>query len=304
MKASDLRKNLYKLPIHILFMIVTLTYIIPLIMIVSISFSDEAIIMGGIRQGGGYGLLPRGFTLDAYRLAFRNPQSIINGYLVTVFQSVVGTFLMLLVWGMIAYPLSRSNFAYKKPITTFLFITMLFSGGTIPTYIIYTQWYHLADNILVYILPGLSGGAWSIFMFRTYFKGNGESLYESAVLDGASEFTIFIRIAVPLAKPIFAALGFSTLVGKWNDWVTSLLYIRNPELYTLQYLLQRVLNEVNFVKSLAEKMPVGIDVSQFKMPSETLRYALCVIAAGPMLFVFPFFQKYFAKGLTVGSVKG
>ena len=300
----SMRRELYKLPIHIFFMLVVLTYVLPLIMIVSISFSDEKIITAGIRSGGGYGLLPRGFTLDAYRLAFRNPESIVDAYKITIFESVVGTFLTCLVQGMIAYPLSRSNFAYKKPVTVYLFITMLFGGGTIPTYIILTQWYHLMDSPLVYILPGLAGGAWDIFMFRTYFKGVGESLYESARLDGASEMTIFLRIAVPLAKPIFAAIGFLCLVGRWNDWYTSLIYIRNPKLYTLQYLLQRVLNEVNFVKALAKQRPMDFDISQFTMPSETLRYALCVIAAGPMLFVFPFFQKYFAKGLTIGSVKG
>lgn len=302
--SAYVRKNIYKLPIHIFFLIATACYILPLIMLFSISVSSEEAVMAGIRTGGGYSLLPKDFTWEAYRMAFRNPDQIKSAYIVTIFTSVTGTFLNLLVFGMVAYPLSRSNFAYKKVITWFLFITTLFGGGTIPTYIIFTQWYHLGDNILVYLLPGLSGGAMTIFMIRTYFKGFGESLYESAWLDGASEWVIFSRIATPLAKPIYAAVGFGILVGKWNDWGTSLVYIRNPELYTLQYLLQRVLNEVNFLKSIAEEMPTGIDLSQFTMPAETLRYALCIIAAGPMLMVFPFFQKYFAKGLTIGSVKG
>lgn len=291
----------YKLIIHLFFILLCLSFVIPMIMVVSISFSSERSITGG---NAGYSLLPREFSMQAYKLAFNNPDSMVKAYALTAAQAFLGTFLTCIVVGMVAYPLSRSNFAYKGIVTFIVFFTMLFGGGLIPTYIIYTQWYHLGDSFWVYVLPGLAGGAWNTLIVRTFFKGLPEALFESAKIDGARELTIFFRIAVPLSKPVFATIGFMMLVGKWNDWNTSLIYIRNQDLYTLQYLLQRVLNEAQFINSLMTNPIPGVNVTQFTLPAETLRYALCVIAAGPMLIIFPFFQKYFAAGLTVGAVKG
>ncbi len=300
-------KQRYKVAIHIFFILMCLLYVLPLLLVISISFSSEASITA---NSSGYSLIPKEFSTEAYKLAFKNPDSMISAYWITASQAVLGTVLSCIVAGMVAYPLSRTSFAYKGPITFLIFFTMLFGGGMIPTYIIYTNWYHLLDTYWVYILPGLAGGAWNTLVIRTFFKGLPESLFESAKIDGARELTIFFRIAVPLSTPVFATIGFMTLVGKWNDWNTSLIYIRSSNLYTLQYLLQRILNETAFLKSLmaspemaAMAASVGAD-SAAEMPAETLKYALCVIAAGPMLVVFPFFQKYFASGLTVGAVKG
>ena len=174
----------------------------------------------------------------------------------------------------------------------------------IPTYIVYTHFYGLRDRFLVYILPGLAGGAYYTLIVRTFFRGLPESLFESAKIDGARELTIFFRIAVPLSKPVFATVAFMMLVAKWNDFQTSMIYITNQNLYTLQYLLQRILNEAQYLNGLISNPIPGVDATLFKQPAETLRYAMCVIAAGPMLLIFPFFQKYFAKGLTIGAVKG
>ena len=293
--------NRYKILIHLFFIFFSLTFIIPMILVISISFSSEGSVTA---VNAGYSLLPKEWSLDAYRLAFKNPERIARGYLVTSAQAFLGTFCSCVVCGMIAYPLSRSNFAYKGPITFIVFFTMLFSGGMIPSYIVYTRWYHLGDSFWIYILPGLAGGAWNTLMIRTFFKGLHESLFESARIDGAQELSIFFRIAVPLSKPVFATVGFMMLVGKWNDWNTSLIYIRNPDLYTLQYFLQRILNETEFLKSLVNN-PLAGSIGQIYVaqPAETLKYALCVIAAGPMLIIFPFFQKYLAKGMTVGAIK-
>ena len=298
------RGERYRLVIHAFFILVCLIYVLPMLLIVSISFSSEKSIMS---LSAGYSIIPREFSLESYQLAFANDRSIIDGYIVTTSQAFLGTFLTMVVVGMVAYPLSRSQFAYKKPVTFIIFFTMLFSGGMIPTYIIYTTWYNLGNNFLIYILPGLAGGAWNTLIVRTFFKGLPESLFESAKIDGARELTIFFRIAVPLSKPVFATIGFMTLVAKWNDWMTSMIYIRPDQshLYTLQYLLQRVLQEAQFLRSLMQSHPIpGIDMTKFSLPAETLKYAMCVIAAGPMLVVFPFFQKYFASGLTVGAIKG
>lgn len=285
---------------HVFFIIACCTFIFPMLLVISVSFSSEA----SVTVGSGFQLIPEEFSLEAYKMAFRNPDSIIKGYLVTISQAVIGTFSSCVICGMIAYPLSRSNFRFKKIVTTFILITMLFSGGTIPTYIVYTKYYHLGNKFLVYLLPGLAGGAWNTFMFRTFFKSIPESLFEAARMDGAKELDCYFRIAIPLSKPVFASLGFMTLVGKWNDYMTSLIYIRDPDLYTIQYILQRTLNEMEFLKSLSSGTGININVGKIVLPAETLKYALCVICAGPMLFIFPFFQKYFARGLIVGSVKG
>lgn len=141
-------------------------------------------------------------------------------------------------------------------------------------------------------------------VFRTFFKSLPESLFESAHLDGASELTIFRKIVLPLSTPVFASVGFMTLVGKWNNYTTSMIYIRDENLYTLQYLLQRMMEEANFLKGLSQSIMGNVTMSTASLPSETLKYAMCVVAAGPMLLIFPFFQKYFSQGLTIGAVKG
>ncbi|MBO5197804.1 MAG: carbohydrate ABC transporter permease [Lachnospiraceae bacterium] len=304
--TSLLKKgNRYKIGIHIFFILFSLLFILPMIMVVSVSFSSEDAVTSTF---GGYSLLPREFTLDAYKLAFKNPETVINGYIVTIITSIAGTLLNLMSAGMCAYALARPNFRYKKIVTFIVFFTMLFGGGTIPTYIIYTKYYHLGNTIWVYILPALSGGAWNILMIRTFMQSLPESLFESAKIDGAAELTIFWKIGLPLSKPVFATVAFTGLIGRWNDWSTSLVYIRDSRLYTLQYSLQKILNEAEFLKALVKNplfQNAGIDISEVAAePTETLKYAMCVIAAGPMLVIFPFFQKYFEKGMVVGAVKG
>ena len=287
--------------LHIFFVLFSACFIIPLILVISASFTSEDAL-----QLGGFGLLPTDFTLEAYKAAFKNGERMIRAYGVTISQAFLGTLLSSLVAGMMAYPLSRSNFRFKGFLTGFIFFTMLFSAGMIPNYIVYARHYKLVDKFLIYILPGITGGAWNTLIYRTFFKSLPESLFESARIDGAKELTVFFKIVVPLSKPVFASISFLTLVGRWNNYTTSMIYIRNDKLYTLQYLLQRLMNEANFLKSLINNAELGggMDFSNITLPSENLKYAMCVIAAGPMLVAFPFFQKYFSKGLTVGAVKG
>lgn len=203
-----------------------------------------------------------------------------------------------------AYPLSRPNYKYKKIATFFIFFTMLFSGGLIPTYIWITRYLHLGDTIWVYILPCLVN-AFHVIVIRSFFQGLPQALMESAKIDGASELQTFFKIVMPLSKPVIATISLLTLLSRWNDWNTALIYIKSSNLYSLQYLLQKILREAEFVKNMAESSPVaGVDLDLSNLPSVTIRFAMCMVAAGPMLIIFPFFQKYFAKGLTVGAVKG
>lgn len=287
--------------LHIAFVIMSLCFIIPMMVVISASFTGEDALTSGT-----FSIFPRDFTLEAYKSAFSNGTRVLRAYGITAGQAFAGTFLSMLVAGLAAYPLSRSNFRFKTPITWIIFFTMLYGASMIPAYIVLSRYYKLNDTFWIYILPGMTGGAWNTMIYRTFFKGLPESLFESAHLDGASELRTFFQIVLPLSTPVFASLSFMTLVGKWNDYTTSMIYIRNENLYTLQFLLQRMMQEAEFLKQLAKEPLFGggmIDTDAL-MPSETLKYAMCVIAAGPMLVIFPFFQKYFAQGLTVGSVKG
>ena len=293
------RKKWPSILIHLCFILGSLLFIIPFALVVSASFTDEQTLLAE-----GYKLFPSQFSLEAYRYVFRSPGQLIDSYQVTIIYSFLGTFLAVLIMSMMAYPLSRSNYKYKKIVMFFVFFTMLFSGGLIPTYIWNTRFLHLGDTIWIYILPNLVN-AFHIIVIRTFFQGLPPALMESAKIDGARELQIFFKIVIPLSKPVIATIALLTLLARWNDWNTALIYIKSKELYSLQYLLQKILREAQFVKDMADAAPVtGIDIDMSNLPSETIRFAMCMVAAGPMLVVFPFFQKYFSKGLTIGAVKG
>lgn len=294
------RKSPFPFFLHLFFILMSACFVLPLVVVVSASFTSEE----WINAGHGLSLIPHDFTTAAYQAVFSNSERIIRAYGVTIAQAFLGTALSCVIAGMAAYALSRSNFQFRKVLNGVIFFTMLFSAGMIPTYIIYSKYYGISNTFWIYILPGMAGGAWYTMVFRTFFKSLPESLFESAHLDGASELTIFFRIVVPLSTPVFASVGFMILVAKWNDYTTSMIYIREEDLYTLQYLLQRMMDEAKFLKSLSQSVMGNITLNAQNIPSETLRYAMCVIAAGPMLLIFPFFQKYFSQGLTIGAVKG
>lgn len=292
--------QVFPIVLHLFFIILSLSFIIPLLVVVSASFTSEE----WLNEGHGLSIIPHGFTLAAYRSVFQNGTRLLRAYMVTISESFLGTFLSCILAGMAAYALSRSYFRYRKLFTGIIFFTMLFSAGMIPTYIIYSKYYGISNTFWIYILPGMAGGAWYTMVFRTFFKGLPESLFESAHLDGAGELLTYFRIVIPLSTPVFASIGFMLLVTRWNDYTTSMIYIRDENLYTLQYLLQRMMAETKFLRSLSQSAAGNVVIDANNIPSETLRYAMCVVAAGPMLFVFPFFQKYFTQGLTIGAIKG
>lgn len=281
--------------LNLLFIAICLTYILPFLLLIAISITDEQVI-----SNVGYSLIPAKFSFQAYKIVFSSPEQLIDSYETTIIFSIIHTALAVVVTTMTAYPLSRNGFKYKKILTWYIFITMLFGGGLVPSYLVNTKILHLGNTIWIYILPGLVS-AWNVIIVRTFFQGIPESIVESAKIDGASEMGIFLRIMVPLSTPVMATIGFMTLVAKWNDWYTSLIYIKDTNLYSLQYMLQRILNEVEFIKQTASK---DANFNQYELPTEGVRYATAILAAGPMLVIFPFFQKYFTKGMTIGAVKG
>lgn len=291
------KKNLFgQIVLMLAFAILCVLFIMPFVLLVSVSFSNEADI-----AMNGYKFWPENFALSAYKYIFKNPTTILNAYKVTALYSIVGTVLSVFLQSLLAYTLSWGRMRGRKVISFYLYFTMLFSGGLVPTYILLTQYLHLDNTIWIYIIPGLIS-PWNVFMIRTFFNNLPYEIYEASVIDGASEFRIYAQMAMPLSKPVLATIALMTFLSKWNDWNTSLMYIDNSKLFSLQYLLQKILKDITLLQQMegsGHGMMNAVDI-----PSETVRMAMAIVVAGPALVIFPFFQKYFVKGLTVGSVKG
>lgn len=291
-RKKKIKKSQIVLNIILIVMCVTTLY--PLLLCLGVSFSNEKDILKE-----GYRLIPKHFDLAGYKYVFSNPKSVISAYKVTITYSVLGTIGMIFFNSLMAYPLSRKDYRLRKFLNFYFYFTCLFGGGMVPTYILITQYLHMADTIWVYIVPGLVS-AWNIFYIRASFQQIPEEMIESAVLDGASEWRILMTFMIPLSKPVLATLALGTFLGKWNDWMTSMLYINDRyELISLQYLLQRIMLNI---KLLEQNNNALIDMSN--IPGETSRMAMMFVVAGPALVIFPFFQQYFVKGMVIGSVKG
>ena len=285
--------------INLIFVMASICCIAPFVMVVVISFSSEKSV---IRNG--YAFIPEEWSLSAYRYLLAKPDNIVRAYGVTIFTMVVGTIVSLIFGSMVAYVISRKDYPYKKILTFYMYFTMLFSGGLAPSYVMYVNTFHIKNTIWALLIPNMLLSAWNIILMRTYFSANiPESLVESAYMDGAGEMTIYSRIVLPLAKPILSSIGFMTALGYWNSWFNCSVYVTNNKLYSLSYLMTKALMDIQQLKALTE-IPAEMKAMLGQMPSETVRMAMAVVGAGPMILAFPFFQKYFVKGLVVGSVKG
>lgn len=293
---NAIRKNSGQIALHIFFIVLSLCYILPFMLMVSVSLTAEEEI-----TTAGFSLLPKKLSTDAYRLAFKNPDQLIQSYKVTAIVSFLGMFLHVLIMSMMAYGLSRREYKLRSFFTYMAFFTMLFSGGLVPSYLLITKYLKLKNNMLVYILPSLAS-CWNMIVLRTNFQQLPVELIESAKIDGASEYRICFGIVLPLSVPAMATIGFLYFVGKWNDWTTCIYYINKPKLYSLQFLLQRILRELEFLKQLTPEQLA--QEQNTVVPTESFRFAMALLASGPVLVIFPFFQKYFAKGMTIGAVKG
>ncbi|WP_312370183.1 carbohydrate ABC transporter permease [Lachnoclostridium sp.] len=295
-RITKKKKDATSIWVHLFFILFGVLCIVPFMIIISASLSGEMDL-----AMNGFSILPRKVDFTAYAYLFKNPKIIINSYVVTIIITVVGTFLGVLFMSMAAYCLARSNFRFKKALTFFIFFPTLFSGGLVPSYIINTQYLHLTNTLWALILPTLIN-VFHVIMLRTFFKQLPEALFEAAKIDGASEYHIFFKIALKLSKPVIATVAFLSALSKWNEWYNAMLYIRKDELVPLQYLLQRMMMNIRALLDAMQNAPVMVNIHD--LPGENLRMAMLVVAIGPMLFIFPFFQKYFTKGMTVGAVKG
>ncbi|MBQ8649202.1 MAG: carbohydrate ABC transporter permease [Clostridia bacterium] len=281
--------------IHIIFAVYMLICIVPFLLLVAVSFSNENDVLTY-----GYSLIPKNFTTEAYKYILSDLSTLLRAYGVTGVYAIGGAVLSIVIMAAMGYTLARPHFIFKKFLSIVLIITMFFNGGLVPTYIINTQVFHLGNSMWIYILNGMVA-AYTVFVFRTFFAQLPVSLIEAAELDGASELQVLTQVIVPLSTAVIATYTFMGVVSRWNDFTVTMYYIQDTKLYTLQYLLQQILNEATFLNELKKTMPISDMVA---VPSETLKYAMCVLASGPMLVIFPFFQKYFSKGMVAGAVKG
>jgi len=271
----------------------------PLLLIFMISITDETSLVKN-----GYSFLPSKISYSAYQYIFSDFGKIFRAYGVTITVCVVGTIASVLMTMLYAYPISRKTFKYRNFFSFFIFFTMLFNGGLVPWYILYTKYLRLEDNPAILVIPPLVS-AFNVLVVKTFLSINlPDSVLESARIDGAGEFRIFLRIVIPLSMPVIATIGLFSVLLYWNDWYLCLLFIRNPDYYNIQYTMYQVLRSVEFLTS-SHTATIGNTGSELaKIPGETLRMAMAIIGIGPIVFAYPFFQKYFIKGLTIGAVKG
>lgn len=282
--------------ITLIFMIIALFCVVPIFYILAASLSDEIALS---REG--YSLLPRGFSLEAYKYVLESPKAILNAYGVTILVTLGGTVVSLLITAMFAYVIARKDFKLSRVFSFMVFFSMLFNGGLVPTYIMMTKYYNMKDMIFALIIPYIIM-PWHVFLMKGFLSDIPTSLIEAAKIDGAGEVKTFFKIILPISKPAMATVGLFIAFTYWNDWYQSMLYIDKASLNSLQFYLYRIMNNIQYLSSSMMSGNISIDMSN--MPSETARMVLCILAAGPMLVIFPFFQKYFVKGLTVGAVKG
>jgi putative aldouronate transport system permease protein len=282
--------------VHLVFLITGLLCILPLILVISISLTGEKEILTQ-----GYSLFPGEISFDAYKTVFSNPTQLINSYALTIFTTAAGTTLGMLITTMLAYSISRKDYVLAGKTSFYVFFTMLFSGGLVPWYILVTRTLKMGDTVFALFVPYLVV-SWHVLLMKGFLSDIPSSLIESAKIDGASEYRIFFRIVIPISKAGIATVTLFTVLMFWNDYYLSLMFINRGKLVSLQYLLYRIMANIDFLNSALARQS-GMALGAKNIPSQSARMAMCILAAGPMLFVFPFFQKYFVKGLTVGAVK-
>lgn len=274
--------------------IVSLLCLLPFVLVISGSFSSQSSIVKY-----GFSLFPREFSLDAYKLVFTVPERILLAYRNTILYTVIGATVGLLLTAMTGYVLNRKDFAWRNIFAFFFYFTTLFSGGLVPSYLLMTA-LHMKNNPLAVVLSGLFS-VFNILIMRNFMNSIPDAISESAKVDGANDFVIFAKLILPLLKPALATVGLFLALSYWNSWYGCMLYINDYRLYTLQYYLYNTLNKADEIRRL---IALGVDTGTESPPSETMKFALTCVATGPIILLYPFVQKYFVKGITIGAVKG
>jgi putative aldouronate transport system permease protein len=297
---KKIKINFTQIMLHSFFILLAIICIAPVILVVMVSVTDDRSLMIN-----GFTFFPKKFSLEAYKYIFYDAKSLVNSYFVTICITIAGTILSLLITSLYAYPISRQDLPHKKFFVFIVFFVMLFNGGLVSSYIINTKILHFNNNVIALLVPFLIT-PFNVLIMKTFFSNTiPSSLIEAAQLDGASELKVYRSIILPLSKPVLATVGLFNTLGYWNDWFSSLLYISNKNLYTIQFVMYKSLMNIEFLKNnIAAGAGGNLAVEVMKAPSQGIRFAMVVVGVGPMLLAYPFFQRYFIEGLTVGSIKG
>ncbi len=299
--SRDLRKkNIHwgQIVLKFILFLLALGCFLPVFLVLIISLTPEESILTK-----GYSYLPTSVTIQAYKYIGSFWNQLARAYGVTLFETVIGTVWTILLCAMFGYVLSRKSFRWRNILSIFLLITMLFNGGQVANYIVRAGWYGLKNNLMVLILPGVS--AYTCIVMRSFIQQTiPDSLVESAKIDGAGEMLIFRKVVLPLIIPALAAMGFMQAVGHWNEWQTAYLYIDNPKYSTLQLVLIRIENNLAYLKQNMASLSPEESAEFANMPNVPTRMAILMVTLGPILVIYPFFQKHFIKGMTIGAVKG
>lgn len=272
-----------------------LACLLPFYLIILASFTPETSLIKN-----GYPLLPTGqFSVESYGLCLKNPEKILGAYGTTAGVTLIGTFLAVMLSTMTGYVLSRQDFPWRNRFAFFFFFTTLFSGGLVPTYMLCMRYLHFKNSYLALVLP-MMFSVWNMIIAKSFMAGIPASITESAKIDGASDFVIYVRLILPLSKPLIATLGLFAALAYWNEWYNCMLYITDDNKFMLQYYLQQMLGSAEAMRLVAEKSGLPITT----VPLESMKMAMTVIATGPIVLLYPFVQRYFVKGMTIGAVKG
>ncbi len=288
----------FNMAADIILIILVVCTILPLILIVIASFSAEDAL---IRNG--YSFFPEAWSLTAYWYMVKQWSIIGKAYGMSFIVTIVGTCLSVLLTTMLAYPMARKSFKYRNVLAFFVFFTMLFNGGIVPSYIMWTRFFHIKNTVWALIIPNYLMTAFNVILVKNFYQNSiPDSLIEAAQIDGATEFRIFWQIMLPMAVPTVATISLFTGIGYWNDWINGLYYLSNEKLYTIQLLLMKIMNNIQALKSSSTASFIGI--GKIDLPGTSIRMAMAVIGILPILVIYPWVQKYLVKGVIVGAVKG
>lgn len=295
------KQTRYQIVINAIMIIVTLIIVLPFVLVLTSSLTDENVL---IRNG--YSFFPEEFSLYAYQYIIRQGEKILRAYLITILVTVIGTAGNIALSALLAYPLSVKTLPHRNAITFFVFFTMLFNGGLVPTYLMYVNFFHIKNTIWALIIPNLLLSANTVLMIRSYFMTSiPDALFEAAKIDGAGHFKIFCKIVLPLGKPILITMGLFSGLTYWNDWTNGLYYLSGNDgqkLYGIQNLLNQMITDIQYLASGKITGNIGAEVA--KLPTTSIRMAIAFIAMLPLFIIYPFLQKYFSEGITLGAVKG
>ena len=287
----------FQISANIIMAVVTVIAVLPFVLLFVASISDSTEI-----ALHGYSFFPSKLSLEAYAYIWTEKSQIFSAYFITILVTAIGTSVSLFITMMYAYVLSKPSFFGKKFFTIYILFTMLFNGGLVPTYTMYTRYLHIKNTIWALIIPSLLMSAMNVILIRSYIQNNvPASLTESAQIDGASEFTCFRTIVFPLSKPIVVTIGMFIGVAYWNDWTNGLYYVTNSRLFSIQQLLNNMLKNIEFLSTSSVASQASGAVS---IPQSTVRMAIAVVGLLPILVIYPYVQKFFVKGITMGAVKG